>query len=132
MLSRAQVMQSRTLQEATYFAEMLAKELDLYSDADCLVPKLMIQELMTDRGWNDSITKDKRGEYFRLKVAEKLVISWKQRKTVEIAMEVSSEVEDLVKAKLKKAGVSCLSMEQMAISAWKRITRPGRKTMINW
>lgn len=38
----------------------------------------------------------------------------------------------LVKAKLKKAGVSCVSMEHMAISAWKRITRPGRKALINW
>lgn len=132
MISRAQVMQSRTLQEAAYLAKQLAEGMELYSDADCLVPKLLIQELMPDRGWNDSITKDKRGEYFRIKVAEKLVVSWKQRKTVEIAMEVSSEVEDIVKAKLKKAGVSCGSMESMAMSAWKRITRPGRKTIINW
>jgi hypothetical protein len=129
MISRAQVMQSRTLQEATYTANKLVEELQIYSDADCLVPKVLIQELMPERGWNDAIRDDKSGQLFRRKIAEKLVVSWKRRKTQEIAMEVSFETEHLVKEKLKKAGVSCDVMESLALSAWRQITRPGRKTI---
>jgi hypothetical protein len=129
VITRTQVMQARTLQEATYMANKLAEEMQIYSDADCLVPKVMIQEMMPDRGWNDTIRDDKTGAFFRRKVSEKLVIQWKHRKTQEVAMEVSQEVENLVKEKLKKAGVSCATMEQMSLSAWKKITRPGRDTI---
>jgi len=129
MLSRVDVMRASTLQEATYLAGKLVAELQLYSDAAVLVPKTLIQELMPDRGWNDTIRDDKTGECFRRRVADKLIASWKRRKAEEIALEVSDEVEHLVKEKLKKAGVSCASMESHAVGVWRRISRPGRKSI---
>lgn len=127
MLTRIQVMQSATIAEATHLAKKLAKELELYSDADCMVPKTLIQELMPDRGWNDKIRDDSTGENFRRRVAEKLVVSWKHRKSVEIAQEVSQEADEMVRAKLKRAGVTCATMESVSKGVWRTISQPNRK-----
>ena len=105
MFTRVELMACAGLNEAKKMAELITEGMQVHGDADQLIARHILVELLPSHAWDEPIPDNEFGKQFRAKVCARLVSDWRRRRTRKIAAEVIEEAKANIRSKLQENGL---------------------------